>query len=44
MKNINAGTAPDVAISFGPDYVGKYAADGLWEDLKPLHGRPTMST
>jgi len=35
MKNINAGTAPDVAISFGPDYVGKYAADGLWEDLKP---------
>ena len=36
MKNINAGTAPDVAISFGPDYVGKYAADGLWEDLKPF--------
>lgn len=29
IKNINAGTAPDVAISFGPDYVGKYAADGL---------------
>jgi multiple sugar transport system substrate-binding protein len=36
MKNINAGTAPDVAISFGPDYVGRYAADGLWEDLTPL--------
>lgn len=35
MKNINAGTAPDVAISFGPDYVGKYAADSLWQDLKP---------
>ncbi|MEI6448674.1 MAG: extracellular solute-binding protein [Actinomycetes bacterium] len=35
IKNINAGTAPDVAISFAPDYVGKYAADGLWEDLKP---------
>jgi multiple sugar transport system substrate-binding protein len=36
IKNINAGTAPDVAISFGPDYVGKYAADGLWEDLTPM--------
>jgi multiple sugar transport system substrate-binding protein len=35
MQNINAGTAPDVAISFGPDNVGKYAADNLWEDLKP---------
>jgi multiple sugar transport system substrate-binding protein len=35
IKNINAGTAPDVAISFGPDYVGKYAADNLWEDLTP---------
>lgn len=35
IKNINAGTAPDVAISFSPDYVGKYAADGLWQDLTP---------
>jgi len=35
IKNINAGTPPDVAISFGPDYVGKYASDDLWQDLKP---------
>ncbi len=36
IKNINAGTAPDVAISFGPDYVGKYAADDLLEDMTPF--------
>jgi len=36
IKNINAGTPPDVAISFGPDYVGKYAASNLWQDLNPF--------
>jgi multiple sugar transport system substrate-binding protein len=39
IKWIKAGTAPDVAISFLPDYVGKYAADGLWMDLKPFMQR-----
>ncbi len=27
------------AISFGPDYVGQYAHDGLWLDLKPYLAR-----
>ena len=35
IKAINTGNGPDVAISFGPDYVGQYAASGLWQDLKP---------
>jgi len=43
IKWIKAGTAPDVAISFLPDYVGKYAADGLWMDLKPLMQRDHFS-
>ena len=43
IKNIKAGTAPDVAISFLPDYVGKYAADGLWMDLKPFMERENFT-
>jgi multiple sugar transport system substrate-binding protein len=43
IKNINAGTPPDVMISFGPDYVGKYAADNLLVDLKPLMQRDNFS-
>lgn len=43
IKNINAGTPPDVAISFGPDYVGKYAADGLWQDLQPYMDKSGFS-
>jgi len=35
IKAINAGNGPDVAISFAPDYVGQYAADGLLLDLQP---------
>jgi len=39
IQAINGGHAPDVAISFGPDYVGQYAHDGLWLDLKPFLAR-----
>ena len=35
VNAINGGNPPDVAMPFGPDYVGQYCAGGLWEDLSP---------
>jgi multiple sugar transport system substrate-binding protein len=35
VNAINGGNPPDVAMPFGPDYVGQYCASGLWEDLAP---------
>src|SRR3990172_2979155 len=35
IKQINAGTAPDVAQSFGVDNVGSFCNSGAWQDLTP---------
>ena len=35
VNAINGGNPPDVAMPFGPDYVGQYCASGLWQDLTP---------
>jgi multiple sugar transport system substrate-binding protein len=35
VNAIKGGNAPDVAMPFGPDYVGQYCSSGLWEDLTP---------
>jgi multiple sugar transport system substrate-binding protein len=35
VQAIKGGNAPDVAMPFGPDYVGQYCSSGLWEDLTP---------
>src|SRR5512146_3347099 len=31
ISAINGGSPPDVAMPFGPDYVGQYCSSGLWE-------------
>jgi multiple sugar transport system substrate-binding protein len=36
IKTINAGNPPDAFLSFGPDYVGQYCANNLWQDLTPF--------
>ncbi len=36
INAINGGNSPDVAMPFGPDYVGQYCSSGLWEDLTPF--------
>ena len=33
INAINGGNPPDVAMPFGPDYVGQYCPSGLWQDL-----------
>jgi multiple sugar transport system substrate-binding protein len=43
LKAINGGDAPDVAMPFGPDYVGQYCSSGLWEDLSPYMKADGMS-
>ena len=35
VNAINGGNAPDVAMPFGPDYIGQYCSSGLWQDLTP---------
>ena len=35
VNAINGGNPPDVAMPFGPDYVGQYCAGGLWLNLEP---------
>ena len=35
INAINGGNPPDVALPFGPDYVGQYCSSGLWQDLTP---------
>jgi multiple sugar transport system substrate-binding protein len=35
LRAINGGNAPDVAMPFGPDYVGQWCAGDLWLDLAP---------
>jgi multiple sugar transport system substrate-binding protein len=44
IKAINAGNGPDVIVSFGPDYVGQYAHDGLLLDLKPYMEKDNVPT
>jgi multiple sugar transport system substrate-binding protein len=44
IKAVEAGGGPDVAISFGPDYAGQYAHDGLLIDLNPYLKRDNLST
>jgi multiple sugar transport system substrate-binding protein len=44
IKAVQAGGGPDVAISFGPDFVGQYAHDGLLIDLNPYLQRDNLST
>ncbi len=36
INAINGGNSPDVAMPFGPDYVGQYCSSGLWQDLTPF--------
>jgi multiple sugar transport system substrate-binding protein len=33
VNAINGGNSPDVAMPFGPDYIGQYCSTGLWQDL-----------
>lgn len=33
LKAIKGGNSPDVAMPFGPDYVGQYCSSGKWLDL-----------
>ncbi len=35
INAINGGNPPDVAMPFGPDYIGQYCSTGLWQDLAP---------
>jgi multiple sugar transport system substrate-binding protein len=35
INAINGGNPPDVAMPFGPDYIGQYCSSGLWQDLTP---------
>jgi multiple sugar transport system substrate-binding protein len=35
INAINGGNSPDVAMPFGPDYIGQYCSSGLWQDLTP---------
>jgi multiple sugar transport system substrate-binding protein len=39
IKAINGGNSPDVAMPFGPDYIGQYCSSGLWQDLTPFMQR-----
>ena len=43
VNAINGGNAPDVAMPFGPDYVGQWCAGGLWQDLTPYMKADDMS-
>ena len=43
VNAINGGNPPDVAMPFGPDYVGQYCAGGLWQDLAPYMKADGMS-
>jgi multiple sugar transport system substrate-binding protein len=44
IKAVQAGGGPDVMISFGPDFVGQYAHDGVLLDLNPYLQRDKLST
>jgi multiple sugar transport system substrate-binding protein len=43
VNAINGGNPPDVAMPFGPDYVGQYCAGGLWDDLTPYMKADNLS-
>ena len=43
INAIKGGNAPDVALPFGPDYVGQYCSSGLWQDLTPYMQRDDIS-
>jgi multiple sugar transport system substrate-binding protein len=40
---IKGGNAPDVALPFGPDYIGQYSSSGLWQNLTPYMQRDHIS-
>ena len=42
INAIKGGNAPDVALPFGPDYVGQYCTSGLWQDLTPYMQRDNV--
>ena len=35
INAINGGNSPDVAMPFGPDYIGQFCSSGLWQNLTP---------
>jgi multiple sugar transport system substrate-binding protein len=43
INAINGGNAPDVALDFGPDYIGQFCSSGLWEDLTPFMKASNLS-
>jgi multiple sugar transport system substrate-binding protein len=43
INAIKGGNAPDVAMPFGPDYVGQYCSSGLWLDLKSYMARDGLA-
>jgi multiple sugar transport system substrate-binding protein len=40
---IKGGNSPDVALPFGPDYIGQYCSSGLWQNLTPYMQRDHIS-
>ncbi len=40
---LKGGAGPDVALAFGPDYIGQYCSSGLWKDLTPFMQRDHVS-
>jgi multiple sugar transport system substrate-binding protein len=43
INAIKGGNPPDVALPFGPDYVGQYCSSGLWQNLTPYMQRDHVS-
>jgi multiple sugar transport system substrate-binding protein len=43
IRAISSGTAPDIAISAGPDNVAKFCNTGAWQDLTPFLQQDNMN-
>ena len=43
INAIKGGNSPDVALPFGPDYIGQYCSSGLWQNLTPYMQRDHVS-
>jgi multiple sugar transport system substrate-binding protein len=43
INAIKGGNPPDVALPFGPDYIGQYCSSGLWQNLTPYMQRDHIS-
>jgi multiple sugar transport system substrate-binding protein len=43
INAIKGGNPPDVALPFGPDYIGQYCSSGLWQNLTPYMQRDHVS-